>query len=94
MRERENCVKKANDDHRSSVSVESFQTNSSLQHTSLTKLVMINQYDKIVFARYNSYIMLPGFTILNILNGINEQKLKDFVRKIFLFEFFENLYVF
>jgi len=79
MRETENGVKK---EDRSSVSVESFQTKSSSQNSSLTKIVMINEYDKIIFARYNSYIMIPWFTISNILNGLNEEKIKKIANKL------------
>jgi hypothetical protein len=75
MREKEICVKK----DRSSVSVESFQTKCSLQNRILTKIFMINEYDKIIFARYNSYIMLPWFTISNILSELDEEKIKNFV---------------
>jgi len=85
MRETEICVKKEDNDHRSSVSVESFQTKCSLPSSTLTKVVMINEYDKIIFARYNSYIMLPWFTISNILNELNEEKIKNFVKKNFFF---------
>jgi hypothetical protein len=80
MREKEICDKKANDDRRSSVSVESFQSKCSLENQSLTKVVMINKCDKMIFARYNSYIMIPWFTISNILHGLNEEKIKHFVR--------------
>jgi len=86
MRETEICVKKEDNDHRSSVSVESFQTKCSLPSSTLTKVVMINEYDKIIFARYNSYIMLPWFTISNILNELNEEKIKNFVKKNFFFQ--------
>jgi hypothetical protein len=93
MRETENSVKKEDNDQRSSVSIESYQTKYSSQYTSLTKIVMINEYDKMIFVRYNSYIMLPWFTISNILNGIDEEKIKKivkpffFVKKIFCFFF-------
>ncbi|CAF4564912.1 unnamed protein product, partial [Rotaria sp. Silwood2] len=77
MREAETCVKKQDDDRQSSVSTELFQT----KFASLIKVVMINEYDKIIFARYNSYIMLPWFTISNILRGFNEEKIKNFANK-------------
>ncbi|CAF5110546.1 unnamed protein product, partial [Rotaria sp. Silwood1] len=74
MRETETCVKKQNDDHRLSGSTELFQTKS----ISLIKVVMINEYNKLIFARYNSYIMLPWFTISNVLPEYNEEKIKNF----------------
>ncbi|CAF0758607.1 unnamed protein product [Rotaria sp. Silwood1] len=74
MRETETCVKKQNDDHQLSGSTELFQTKS----ISLIKVVMINEYDKLIFARYNSYIMLPWFTISNVLPEYNEEKIKNF----------------
>jgi len=83
MRETEICTKKENNDHRSSVSVESYQTKCSLQSSILTKVVMINKYDKMIFARYNSYIMLPWFTISNILNILDEEKIKNIVNFFF-----------
>jgi hypothetical protein len=82
MRETEIRIKK----DRSSVSVESYQTKCSLQSSILTKIVMINKYDKMIFARYNSYIMLPWFTISNILNILDEEKIKNFVNYFFFFE--------
>ncbi|CAF3752683.1 unnamed protein product [Adineta steineri] len=82
MRETENDIKKHLDDHRSSVSAESFQTKYSLSNISLTKVIMINKYDTIVFARYNTYIMLPCFTISHLLNGLNEEKIKNIANKI------------
>jgi hypothetical protein len=88
MRETENSVKKEDN---SSVSIASDHTKYSPQYTSLTKIVMINEYDKMIFVRYNSYIMLPWFTISNILNRLDEEKIKHivkdffFAKKIFLF---------
>ncbi len=93
MRETENCIKKEETDHRSSVSVESFQTKYSSQYTTFVKVVMINEYDKIIFARYNSYIMLPWFTISNILHGLDEEKIKKFVN-FFKINFLENVLFF
>ncbi|CAF1074951.1 unnamed protein product [Rotaria sordida] len=78
MHETETCVKKQDDDHRSSVSSELYRTKS----TSLIKVVMINEYDKLIFVRYNSYIMLPWFTISNILHRFNEEKIKNFANKL------------
>jgi len=40
---------------------------------------MINEKNKIIFARYNSYIMLPWFSISNILNEFDEDKIKNLV---------------
>jgi len=89
MREKEICIKK----DRSSVSVESFQTKCSLKNTILTKIFIINEYDKIIFARYNSYIMLPWFTIANILSELDEEKIKNFVN-FFKKKFLEKFFVF
>ncbi|CAF4120036.1 unnamed protein product [Rotaria socialis] len=77
MREAESCVKKQDGDYRSSESIELFST----KYTSIIKVVMINEYDKFIFARYNSYIMLPSFTISNILHGINEEQIKNLANK-------------
>jgi len=85
MRETENSVKKEDNDQRSSVSIESYQTKYSSQYTSLTKIVIINEYDKMIFVRYNSYIMLPWFTISNLLNGLDEEKIKKIVKSLFFF---------
>ncbi len=76
-------AKKEDNDQRSSASIVSDQTKYSLEYRSLTKLVMINEYDKIIFVRYNSYVMLPWFTISNILNRIDEEKIKQIVKKDF-----------
>jgi len=65
-------------DHRSTTSNESLQ----IKSPSLTKIVMINEKDKIIFARYNSYIMLPWFSISDILNQLNEDKIKNLVNFI------------
>jgi hypothetical protein len=76
VRETETFVKSQEDDHRSITSNESFQT----KYLSLTKVVMINEKDKIIFAKYNSYIMLPWFTISSILNELDEEKIKILVK--------------
>jgi hypothetical protein len=76
-------AKKEDNDQRSSASIVSDQTKYSLEYRSLTKLVMINEHDKIIFVRYNSYVMLPWFTISNILNRIDEEKIKQIVKKDF-----------
>jgi len=73
--ETKTSVKNQEDDHRST---ESFQ----IKYPSLTKVVSINENNKIIFARYNSYIMLPWFTISCILNEFDEEKIKDLVRFI------------
>ncbi len=67
------------DDHRSTTSNESSQ----IKSVSLTKLVIVNEKDKIIFARYNNYIMLPWFTLSNILNELNEEKIKNIVKIFF-----------
>jgi hypothetical protein len=71
-RESETCIENQVDQYRSSASPECFQT----------KVVMINENDKIIFARYNSYIMLPWFTISDILNGLDEEEIKVLVNFI------------
>jgi len=76
VRETETFVKSQEDDHRSITSNESFQT----KYSSLTKVVMINEKDKIIFAKYNSYIMLPWFTISSILNELDQEKIKILVK--------------
>ncbi len=76
VRETETFVKSQEDDHRSITSNESFQT----KYLSLTKVVMINEKDKIIFAKYNSYIMLPWFTISSILNELDQEKIKILVK--------------
>ncbi|UJR25019.1 hypothetical protein I4U23_006380 [Adineta vaga] len=81
MHEKESCTKKLHNDQRSSVSDDSFQTKYSLPDLPLIKVVMLNSYEKIVFARYNSYIMLPWFTISNILHGLDEENIKQFINK-------------
>ena len=80
IRETESLIKNAEDDHRSTTSTESFQA----KYPSLTKVVMINEKDKIIFAKYNSYIMLPWFTISAILNELNEEKIKILVNLVFI----------
>lgn len=42
---------------------------------------MINDVEQIIFAKYNSYIMLPWFTIANLLNEYDENKIKDLVKQ-------------
>lgn len=79
MCENEICAKPISTDQRSSVSSDSYQTKYSLSDLPLTKVVMINSYEKLVFARYNSYTMIPGFTISNLLNNLDEDKIKRFV---------------
>jgi hypothetical protein len=52
---------------------------------------MINEKDKIIFARYNSYIMLPWFTISDILNELDEDKIKNLVKFYFIKIFIKNI---
>ncbi len=68
--------KSQEDEYRSTTSNESSPT----KHVSLTKVVVINEKDPIIFARYNAYIMLPSFTISNILNELDEEKIKILVK--------------
>ena len=91
MQEAENSEKKEDNDQRSSASIVSDQTKYSLEYRSYAKLVMINEYDKIIFVRYNSYVMIPWFTISNILNQLDEEKIKQTVKRVFRFQ---NLNVF
>jgi len=55
---------------------------------------MINEKDKIIFARYNSYIMLPWFTISDILNELDEDKIKNLVKFYFIKIFIKNIFIF
>ncbi|CAF0827946.1 unnamed protein product [Adineta ricciae] len=82
MRENEICAKPIHTDLHSSVSSDSFQTKYSLSNLPLTKVVMINSHEQLIFARYNSYIMIPGFTISNLLNELDEEKIKRFANKL------------
>lgn len=79
MRQKETSIKQSNDDHRAADSVDLFQINYSSKNTSLTKVVMINKYEKLIFARYNSHIVLPWFTISDLLHELNEEKTKKWV---------------
>ncbi|CAF4101145.1 unnamed protein product, partial [Rotaria sordida] len=77
MHETDTFVKNQDDDHPSAESTESFQTKS----LSLTKVVVINEKDKIIFVRFNSYIMLPLFIISDILHELDEEKIKILANK-------------
>ncbi|CAF0973462.1 unnamed protein product [Rotaria sp. Silwood1] len=75
MHDTNTSTKSQDDDHPSIESTESSQTKS----LSLTKVVLINETDKLIFARYNSYIMLPWFIISDILHELDEEKIKILV---------------
>ncbi|CAF1024937.1 unnamed protein product [Rotaria sordida] len=77
MHETDTFVKSQDDDHPSAESTESFQTKS----LPLTKVVVINEKDKIIFVRFNSYIMLPLFIISDILHELDEEKIKILANK-------------
>ncbi|CAF4015513.1 unnamed protein product, partial [Rotaria sp. Silwood2] len=77
MHQTDTSVKIQNDDHPSAESTEAFQT----KPLSLIKVVLINEKDKLIFARYNSYMMLPWFVISNILNELDEDKIKILANK-------------
>jgi len=79
----EETEKSQEEDHRSTKSNESFQT----KQISLTKVVKINEKDELIFVKYNSYIMLPWFTLSSILNEPDEEKLKNLVKFSFKFVF-------
>ena len=79
MRETETSVKQSNNEHRTLVSAELLQTKYPSKNTSFTKTIMINEYEKLIFVRYNSYIMLPWFTISDILDELDEEKIKNLV---------------
>ncbi|CAF3308520.1 unnamed protein product [Rotaria socialis] len=70
--EKDTSIKSQDDQHRSEASTEPFQTKSSF----LTKLVLIDEKNKIIFARYNSYIMVPWFILSDILKELDEEKIK------------------
>ncbi|CAF2121029.1 unnamed protein product, partial [Rotaria magnacalcarata] len=70
--EKDTSIKSPEDQHRSEASTEPFQTKSSF----LTKLVLIDEKNKIIFARYNSYIMVPWFIVSDILKELDEDKIK------------------
>lgn len=69
------CVEKQHEDYHSLESIDIVPTTNTL----LTKIFIFNEFDKLIFARLNSYIMLPWFTIANILRQINEDKIKEMV---------------
>ncbi|CAF0788165.1 unnamed protein product [Adineta steineri] len=75
--ETKTSIKNQADDHRSTTSNESFQT----KYSPLTKLVIINETEKLIFARYKSYIMIPWFSISYILNEFDEEKIKALANK-------------
>ena len=68
-------VKSQDIDHSFLESIQSIQK----EYSTKTKLVVINERDKIIFARYNSYIMLPWFVLSDILNEFDEEKIKILV---------------
>ena len=78
MREKEYLMK----DQQSSISAES--SHSTEEENLLTKVFTINDNERIVFARFNSYIMLPWFTISEILNVSDEEKIRSIVTYFFL----------
>ncbi|UJR23822.1 hypothetical protein I4U23_026798 [Adineta vaga] len=75
--EPEVSIKKRDDDRQSNASTASSQT----KYSSLIRVIFINEKDKIIFARYKSYIMLPWFTLSTILNEANEEKIKSLANK-------------
>jgi hypothetical protein len=77
MQEAQTPVEKINTDHRSSTSTESL----SLESLPLSKIVRINPQTQLVFARYNSYIMLPWFTISSIIPDLDALKIQTWVKK-------------
>ena len=59
---------------------------------SLIKVVKINENDQIIFAKCDSYIMLPWFTLSSILNELDEEKIKNLVK--YSFELlFQNIFL-
>ena len=78
MQEAETHVEKINTDERSLASTESL----SLESLPLSKSVRINPQTQLIFARYNSYIMLPWFTISSIVPDLDAKKLQTLVKRI------------
>lgn len=78
MQETEVHVEKINTDQRSLASTESL----SLESLPLSKIVRLNPQTQLVFARYNSYIMLPWFTISSIVPDLDAGKLQTLVKTI------------
>ena len=76
MREKE-CVMK---DQRSSISAESYH--STEPEIILTKVIIIDETDRMIFARFNSYIMIPWFTISQILHILDEEKIRTIVKDL------------
>ncbi|CAF0973639.1 unnamed protein product [Didymodactylos carnosus] len=48
---------------------------SQVQHV---KITLVTPYDKLIFARYNTWVMLPWFSISALLKGLDEDTLKTF----------------
>lgn len=76
MRDKECAIK----DQRSSISVESYH--STEVEMILTKVITINEIDRMIFARFNSYIMIPWFTISQILHVVDEEKIRTIVKDL------------
>lgn len=65
-------------DHQSSASNQLFIPKESL---SWTKFIQINRDEKIVFARYKNYIMLPWLSISDLLKESNEEQIEKLANR-------------
>lgn len=76
--EKDASIKSQDGQYPSETSTKPFQ----IKYSFLTKLVLIDEKEKIIFARYNSYIMVPWFIVCDILKELDEGKIKILVNFI------------